>query len=138
VLARVPFEAPEIADVPYAGAPRHFAFVVPLGAQALDALQSLHLLKGNQELARQVRRAAAAPAASPVRIQDLLGRAVQLDWDASVHPVLMLRDAQTGEVRGFVRGGSAVMEDAPDELEVQFSDGVRSGMTRRERPRELR
>lgn len=137
MLARVPFEAPEIADVPYAGA-RHFAFVVPLGAQALDALQSLHLLKGNQELARQVARTAATPTASPVRIQELLGRAVQLDWDATQHPVLMLRDAQTGEVRGFVRGGSAVMEDAPDELEVQFSDGVRSGMTRRERPRELR
>jgi hypothetical protein len=38
----------------------------------------------------------------------------------SVHPVLMLRDARTGEMRGFLRGGSAILDDAPDEFEVQF------------------
>jgi hypothetical protein len=134
LLARVPFQAYEVADLPYTLG-RQFAFVVPLPARALDALQSLHLLKGDQELARHAPRAVLAPAVSPVRIHELLGRAVQLDWDDTVHPVLMLRDARTGEVRGFVRGGSAVLEEAPDELEVQFSDGVRSGVMRRERLR---
>jgi hypothetical protein len=38
----------------------------------------------------------------------------------------MVRDAKTGEVRGFLRGGQAEIEDAPSDLEVQFSDGVRS------------
>jgi hypothetical protein len=48
--------------------------------------------------------------------------------------VLMLRDAQTGEVRGFLRGGSALVQDPPQEMEIQFSDGVSSGSMRHQRP----
>ena len=35
-------------------------------------------------------------------------------------------EARPDEVRGFLRGGQAEIEDAPSDLEVQFSDGVRS------------
>ena len=38
----------------------------------------------------------------------------------------MVRDAETGEVRGFLRGGQGDFEVAPSELEVLFSDGARS------------
>ena len=48
--------------------------------------------------------------------------------------MVMLRDAKTGEVRGFLRGGDADIEDAPDDLEVQFSDGIHSSAVEYERP----
>jgi hypothetical protein len=68
--------------------------------------------------------------AANIRMQRLQGRKGQLSWNAQNYPVLMLRDARRHEVRGFVRGGSALLEDVPDDLEIHFSDGVRSGMTR--------
>jgi hypothetical protein len=135
VLARVRFDAPEIADLP-GGSVRLFAFVVPLTSQALQALHSAHVMKEGMEAARQVRRAPAADfaGASALTMQDLAARPLQLYWDAQQSPVVMLRDARTGEVRGFLRGGIAQMEDVPEDLEVQVSDGVASQAVRHQRP----
>jgi hypothetical protein len=126
VLRRVPFNAPEVADFPNVAA-RHFSFVVPMTPEALLAVQSIHLLQQDRELAWQTRQLLQTPAA--VRMQELPGRGLRLDWNAGTHPVLMLKDSRTGEVRGFLRGGSALIDDAPDEVEVHASDGVRSGVT---------
>ena len=68
------------------------------------------------------------------RVSDLGGRRAEVHWDAIAHPVLMLRDAKTGEARGFLRGGDATIEDAPDSLEIQLSDGVKSSAVLRNRP----
>src|SRR5262249_48621995 len=40
----------------------------------------------------------------------------------------------TGEVRGFLRGGDATIEDLPENLELQLSDGVKSNVVRRNQP----
>ena len=51
VLARVAFQMYEVADVPN-DEPKHFAFVVPLDAAAMDALDTVRVVKGESELAK--------------------------------------------------------------------------------------
>jgi hypothetical protein len=137
LLASMNFDAPEIADAPDGTAPRGFAFVVPMTAQALSSIHNLRVTKDGVELARTSQSAAPASApqsvASNVRIQALANHSIQLDWDAKSSPVLMIRDALTGEVRGFARGGSAVLQDMPDNVEIHYSDGIRPGSVRLQR-----
>jgi hypothetical protein len=126
VLARVSFQARPMADGP--GDSAAFAFVVPLTPEALAAAGSQHLLAGSgRELAMRQRQVAVegSPAPSPVPTAATGGRLV---WDARRHPVAMLRDARSGEVRGFARGGSAELGAPGEDLEVHLSDGVRSGL----------
>ncbi len=68
------------------------------------------------------------------RVSDLPGRRAEIHWDAVTHPVVMLRDTKTGEVRGFLRGGDATIEDVPENLELQLSDGVKSSVVLRNQP----
>ena len=141
VLASLPFDAPEVADIPQ-GSVRLFSFVVPLSPDALNAVASLRIAaKDGSELTHQVSRAALdivnAPGAAvtdPVDVLDLPDHSVQFTWDAERYPVILVRDTKTGEVRGFLRGGQAEIQDAPSELEVQASDGVRSHPQRHLRP----
>ena len=137
VLARVPFQMYEVADVPN-DEPKHFAFVVPLDAPAIDALATVHVMKGESELAVQKAKATTQTqtALNIFRVSDLPGRGAEIHWDAIAHPVLMLRDSRTGEVRGFLRGGDATIEDVPDNLEIQLSDGVKSLVVTRNKPSE--
>jgi hypothetical protein len=136
VLTTMSFDAHEIADLPNR-APRQFSFVVPMTPEALSNVAVLRIVRTEDgaELARRVSPAATSvplaqsrtvPAAEAVQIQDLSDGSIQLNWDAARYPVIMVRDAQTGEVRGFLRGGSALVEEAPADLEVQSSDGVRT------------
>src|SRR5678816_1973031 len=133
VLASLPFDAPEVADIPQ-GSVRLFSFVVPLSPDALNAVASLRIAaKDGSALTHQVSRAALdivnAPGATvtdAVDVLDLPDHSVQFTWDAERYPVILVRDTKTGEVRGFLRGGQAEIQDAPSELEVQASDGVRT------------
>jgi len=123
VLITLPFDAPEVADLPNSSV-RMFSFVVPLASDTISKIQSLHISKDGKELARRVATAQAFVARALVQPQYLPNHRMQLSWNASQSPLVMLRDAKTGEVRGFLRDGSATIEDAPDDLEVLFSDGI--------------
>jgi hypothetical protein len=95
-------------------------------------MQTMHVMTGKQELAHRT----ATPASdfqSAVRMQDLPNGRLQMVWDGDRYPVLMLRDAHTGETRGFVRGGSAEIEAAPDEIVVHAPDGPRAEVIRHRR-----
>ena len=136
ILMTLPFDAPEVADLPNT-ALRMFSFVVPMSADTMSRIASIHLSKDGKELARVMAMTGAAPmlgARAVVRQQYLPNHKMQFSWDASQSPMVMLRDAKTGEVRGFLRGGSATIEDAPDDLEVQFSDGIHSSAVEYQRP----
>jgi len=129
VLASVPFDAPEVADLPNATL-RVFSFVVPMTPDIMNNIYSLHVAKDGRELAGALPTMPTTrplTVGSPVVVQRLPQGRAQLSWNARQYSMLMLRDAQTGEVRGFLRGGSASIEDVPDDLEVQFSDGVHAG-----------
>jgi hypothetical protein len=127
VLSRVPFQMYEVADMPN-DEPKQFAFVVPLDAALIDAVDSMHVMKGESELALQKSKAATQSQAAMkiFRVASLPNRQAEIHWDAITHPVAMLRDAKTGEVRGFLRGGDATVDDVPDNLEIQLSDGVKT------------
>jgi hypothetical protein len=70
--------------------------------------------------------AEAAPATPAVQARRVAG-SVALHWDAAAHPMVMVRDPETGEVLSFARGGQAEIATPRTELEVTQSDGVSSG-----------
>jgi len=136
VLMTLPFDAPEVADLPDTSL-RIFSFVVPMSADTMSKISSVHLSKDGRELTHLTAASGSMPmlgARAVVKQQYLPNHKMQFFWDAAQSPLVMLRDAKTGEVRGFLRGGSATIEDAPDDLEVQFSDGIHSNSVRYERP----
>ena len=49
---------------------------------------------------------------------------VGLRWDASAHPMLMVRDPVTGQVLSFARGGRSEVVTDRSELDLQLSTGV--------------
>lgn len=130
VLSSVTFGAHEVADLPDS-APRMFSLVVPLGSDALQLVQTMHIKFGNQELAR--RMVANANDEFTANVQDLPDGQEQITWDAERHPVILLRDARTGEVRGILRGGNALVEGAPGETEIRFPDVTRDEKVRHTR-----
>jgi hypothetical protein len=67
---------------------------------------------------------------------DLPGNALQITWDGERYPVLMLRDARNGEVRGFVRGGNSQIQATPREIIVHPPDAARGEVVRHRRIRE--
>jgi len=136
VLASVSFNAHEVADMPDVTSVQLFSFVVPLQSDVLAAVESMHVKFDNQEIAQKVQPALAPSEAdlqNTVRVEDLPDHGARVVWDAERYPVVMLRDAKTGEVRGFLRGGNAEIVDAPAEVEVHVSGGIQSRSIRHQR-----
>ncbi|UXI66760.1 zinc-dependent metalloprotease family protein [Tahibacter amnicola] len=52
------------------------------------------------------------------------GEGVRLRWNAANHPMAMVRDADTGEILSFARGGDFDVATSAKRLDVQFSDGT--------------
>lgn len=125
VLTSVSFDAPEVADMPNTDL-RIFSFVVPFSPSIIDSVYSVHVMNNGKELARVAQRAALPRVLSPaaVSVQHLPNHQAQLTWNAQQYPVVMVRDAQTGEIRGFLRDGSASIDDEPATMELQVSDGI--------------
>jgi len=67
--------------------------------------------KGASELRYKNAKSAAQSASRDeyFRVSDLPAGRAEIHWDAVAHPVVMLRDTKTGEVRGFLRGGDATI-----------------------------
>jgi len=108
-----------------------------MSADTMSKISSVHLSKDGRELTHLTAASGSTPmldARAVVKQQYLPNHKMQFSWDATQSPLVMLRDAKTGEVRGFLRGGSATIEDAPDDLEVQFSDGIHSNAVEYQRP----
>ena len=113
----------------------HFAFAVPQRAIGMDRLAAVRLSAAG---GRATRTTTAAPAAGGVQAvaprfsvsAPAAGRGLSLSWAADRHPMVVVRDPRTGEILSFARGGSVnVQTDAP-ELELLFSDGVRTSARR--------
>lgn len=118
----------EVAD----GAPgeRHFAFTVPQRMMRMDRLASLRLTANGRQAV--VRRAGGpvGPRVRPAAPRFSVGApgrgSARLQWQAREHPLTVVRDPRTGQILSFARGGVAqVRTDAP-ELELLFSDGIRT------------
>jgi hypothetical protein len=120
----VTFDAPQVADHPRAG--RLFAFAVPMDDADASRLEQIRLTgpgMGGASVTRPPAALRRAPAA-PVRREPAAG-GVSLQWDAAAHPMVMVRDARSGEVLSLARGGSVTVP-AMGDVELVASDGVRS------------
>lgn len=122
-LFHLSFAAEQVADDPRGS--EHFAFAVPLPAQDAARLDAVRLaVPGRPAITVRAADGGVAAPGPALQATSLGGGRVALSWDASRHPVVMVRDPVTGEVISFARGGrSEVVTDRP-ELDVQLSNGV--------------
>jgi hypothetical protein len=124
-LFKVSFNAAEVADDPRRG--RYFAFAVPIDPARAARLGSLRLTAPGGRIAAMSQRTTRlrATKAEPTLAQRETD-GVALKWDASLHPMIMVRDPDTGEVLSFARGGNARVSTPKGEVLLEMSDGVKS------------
>lgn len=110
------FAGDEVPDLP-GPAERHFAFVVPMAAGRVAGLAAIRL-RGPARLSVQA-SVAAGPA--EVEVKRAAGDQIEVRWDAR-YPMAVVRDAASGEILAFARGGSATVI-APGAVKVELSRG---------------
>jgi hypothetical protein len=54
------------------------------------------------------------------------GSSVEITWDGAAFPMALVRDPTTGEVLSFARNGRISLSVPSREVEMIFSDGLRS------------
>jgi hypothetical protein len=121
-LFNLSFEALEVADDPNGA--RHFAFAVPLDPSRAAQLQNLRLVAPGSPAAVRARPAPGLrlrKAADSIRAHRT-ARGVMLQWDSVAHPMLLVRDPDTGEVLSFARGGEVEVGTTKAVLDVTVSD----------------
>lgn len=127
-LFSLSFEAASAAEDPRGSG--HFAFAVPLDRAAAARLAELRLSGPGGTVRRAGQPASLRMGAAVTPVARREGRSVVIQWSASVHPTIMVRDPETGEVLSFARGGQARVLTDKNELDVVLSDGVKSQRVR--------
>jgi hypothetical protein len=130
-LFRYAFEPEAVADSP--DGEGHFAFTLPVGMLG-DRTASLRVtgpggqafatMKAGQPGAQGLRQ---GPAAS---VRSLAADRVELRWDRNQFPMVLVRDPATRQILSFARGGAATIRTFARELDLVYSDGVRSTRAR--------
>ncbi len=131
-LFAISFDGDTIADVPGAG--RSFAYAIPL-ARGTKPIASMVLAGPHGSARRDAAagervqsnvagaRSLSAPTSAVAR---RVGNGAAISWNAQRYPLVVVRDAKTGEVLSFARGGATTVETAASDLELTLSDGVES------------
>jgi hypothetical protein len=129
------FDPSEIADAP--GNEGGFVFAVPVTDAQASRLASMRLSGQGGDVVRtraqpsvidpqlQGQRTSETP-----QVRRVPGGKIAVQWDASTHPMVLVRDPRSGEVLSFARGGSVQVASHTRELELVVSDGVRSSVRR--------
>jgi hypothetical protein len=124
------FTPNEIADLPH---PRqNFAFAVPLSAAKAARLSSLRLAGQGRQAVAQVN---AGVQADSLQLKAVGPGRLGLRWNATAHPVVMVRDPQTGEVLSFARGGNVDLPISRSRVDLLISNGVKSRLRQIQVPR---
>jgi hypothetical protein len=123
------FAGVEVADVD--GGEQHFAFAVPQRAMRMDRLASVRMTANGRRATVSRAASPAATGIAPVAPRFSVsapagGRGVSLSWEAARHPLVVVRDPRTGDILSFARGGRAAVGTDATEVELLFSDGVRT------------
>jgi hypothetical protein len=129
------FAAKEIPDV--AGDVRHFAFAVPLSADAAGQLATLRLVARGRESLQRARPTGMLPATTnaslslqPSAPQATIVKAapnrVLVRWDGNAYPLVVVRDGVTGAILSLARGGEATVTTNGGNVDLVFSDGIHS------------
>ncbi len=127
-LFSLSFTPDRVADETSAQGDQHFAFMIPMSDAAHARLTSLAVRGNGRSAVRSARTAQATldQAASSAQVESNGNGKARMRWSADAHPMVVVRDAATGDVLSFARGGVADIATAKANLEVIFSDGVRS------------
>jgi hypothetical protein len=120
------FSPNPVADLPGI-TEEHFVFAVPLSQAKADRLSKLRFAGKGREV---VREAGLGGRPDSLEVRRSGNRTVSLRWNASAHPVIMVRDPETGQVLSFARGGTAQIVTGKTEFDLLLSDGVRSRLRR--------
>jgi hypothetical protein len=124
-LFSLPFTPAEIADG--RDSQQNFAFAVPLPAARATRLASLHLNGRGREAIRSGGRLTRPDS---VEVRGGPSGQVALRWDAVAHPMVMVRDPDTGEVLSLARGGNVEISTLKGQVDLVLSDGVKSHVRR--------
>jgi hypothetical protein len=123
-LFSVDFATAEVHDLP-TGSEEAFAFVLPAEQARPDELAALKLhargrtvVRGSPQLSLPLHR---------------LSRDGTLTWDATLHPMVLVRDAASGEILSFARGGAVRLPPAALRIDATFSNGTRGRTVRLQR-----
>ena len=119
----VSFNASRIADLP--GEQESFAMVLPQSMLRGRTLASLRLTARGGQTATSV-QAGDLTAASGISMSRVRRGAMRVRWDAARYPVVMVRNPRTGDILSFARGGDVTIATDADELELNYSNRVRS------------
>ena len=124
-LFSLSFSGDEVADSETGE--RQFAFAVPLGG---DAMRRLTTVRAVGQGGGSAQRTGAQVGEAAPTAEAFAGDRVRIRWDDSRHPMLLVRDAGTGEVLSFARGGEVTVKTRDRELELVVSRGARSNTHR--------
>lgn len=136
LLFSITFDAEPLGDLP---GERAFAFVVPMRTLQGVPLARLRLASRGSEVERTSRRGgvdatAIGPVADAFTTTRVDARTTRVTWPAGDVRGVLIRDGKTGDILAFGRDGSADVRSDGSELELLFSDGVRT-LKRRIPPR---
>jgi hypothetical protein len=128
-LARQAFEAERVADLP--GDQRHFAVTLPMSSATRRQVARIRVLGAPGRVVERrtslVQGAVPALRAPALRSAARTGAgSVRLEWDAAAWPMAIVRDAASGAILTFARGGDMTFPAAGSTLLVTWSDGVQS------------
>lgn len=128
-LFRMRFSGDAIAHLP--DGYESFVFALPANEISLSRLASLHV-RGNG-VSTTVRASGAAKSGGAPQAEITRSSAgARLTWNADRYPGVLVRDAGTGEIVSFGRGGTASLPEV-GAVDVTFSDGIAT-TTRRLQP----
>ena len=129
-LFSLSFDGDSVADAPGAG--RSFAYAIPL-SRATKPIASLVLAGPRGFVRRDATSVTSSAVAGERALSDAQpalarrsGNGASISWNAQRYPLAVVRDATTGEVLSFARGGTANVETSASDLELTLSDGVQS------------
>jgi hypothetical protein len=130
-LFTLSFDAAPMADDAHGS--RHFAFAVPLDPAQAARVGSLKLsgpgiqVMSVEQRAGLLRTATATQDDFKVR-SDANGATVE--WNAAAHPMVMVRDPDTGQVLSFARGGKVRVWTGKKAVDLEVSNGLGSQRVR--------
>jgi hypothetical protein len=65
-----------------------------------------------------------------IAAERLAGNRIAVRWDSRSHPMVMVRDPETGEVLSFARDGEVELATTKEQIDLLVSSGVRSQLKR--------
>jgi hypothetical protein len=126
------FAPATVMDVP--SPQQNFVFAVPMSSSGAARLSSIRVSGLGQQTeitdSTGIMAEGSSPAAGGVEARRVGNDRVALRWDSRAHPMIMVRDPDTGEILSFARGGEVELTTSKSQVDLNMSTGVRSRQTR--------